>query len=176
MQYVYQPVQPGVQPSYPGQYQVVQQQPQGQLEQLRAAQYQQQPMQVVQQAPPPQQQSSGGIIWVQGEEGAKAYLVAPGSSVLLMDSEAQKFYIKSADASGMPMPLRVFAYEEHTNAGPRPAAAEPAKQQPAPDYVTRAELDAVMSQLAELETRMAHENHATTSKKLYPVQMNKGEN
>ena len=49
-----------------------------------------------------QPQQSAPIIWVQGEEGAKAYMVAAGNSVLLMDSESSVFYIKSTDASGMP--------------------------------------------------------------------------
>ena len=57
---------------------------------------------------------NNGILWVQGEAGAKAYPVASGSSVLLMDSENENFYIKSTDISGMPMPLRVFKYEEIT--------------------------------------------------------------
>lgn len=61
----------------------------------------------------PQQQSSG-IVWVQGEAGAKSFLVAPGQSVLLMDSENSVFYIKSSDPSGMPMPLRTFDYTERT--------------------------------------------------------------
>lgn len=56
--------------------------------------------------------SNNGIIWVQGLAGAKAYPVAAGGSVLLMDSENECFYIKSTDASGMPMPLRTFKYEE----------------------------------------------------------------
>ena len=56
--------------------------------------------------------STASIIWVQGEAGAKAYPVAPGNSVLLMDSESDCFYIKSTDASGIPMPLRVFNYVE----------------------------------------------------------------
>ena len=72
-----------------------------QLAQLRAAQ---QPM-MQQQAQP----SSNGLIWVQGEAGAKSYLVANGSSVLLMDSEKQTFYIKSAYAAGMPS-MRTFDY------------------------------------------------------------------
>lgn len=53
-----------------------------------------------------------GIVWVQGETGAKSYLVGAGQSVLLMDAEGSTFYIKSTDASGMPMPLRVFDYTE----------------------------------------------------------------
>lgn len=43
-----------------------------------------------------------GIIWVQGEAGAKSYLVAPNTTVQLWDSESQTIYLKSADASGMP--------------------------------------------------------------------------
>ena len=72
--------------------------------------YAQQPQQVSYAPPAPTPQT--GIIWVQGEAGAKAYPVAAGSNVLLMDSESECFYIKSTDASGMPMPLRTFRYEE----------------------------------------------------------------
>ena len=61
-----------------------------------------------------QTQQSNGIVWVQGEAGAKSFLVAPNQSVLLMDSESNVFYIKSSDASGMPLPLRVFEYTETT--------------------------------------------------------------
>ncbi len=63
----------------------------------------------------PQQQSQGAnnnIIWVQGLAGAKGYPVAPGSAVWMMDSEDKRFYIKSADGSGLPNPLRIFAYQE----------------------------------------------------------------
>ncbi len=66
------------------------------------------------QQPMMQQPESNGILWVQGEAGAKSWAVAPGKSVLLMDSESNKFYIKSSDPSGMPMPLRVFDYTEQT--------------------------------------------------------------
>ena len=65
-------------------------------------------------------QAAPSIIWVQGEEGAKAYMVAAGNSVLLMDSENSAFYIKSTDASGMPLPLRVFDYKERTTAAKMP--------------------------------------------------------
>ena len=58
--------------------------------------------------------NDNGILWVQGEAGAKSWAVAPGKSVMLMDSESNTFYIKSSDASGMPMPLRIFDYNERT--------------------------------------------------------------
>ena len=110
-----------------------------QLAQLRAAQ---QPM--MQQ---PAQPSSNGLIWVQGETGAKSYLVANGSSVLLMDSEKQTFYIKSADAAGMPS-MRTFDYTER-NAPVTP----PSSTQDAPDYVTREELNTLTRRLDALEGR-----------------------
>ena len=54
---------------------------------------------------------SSTINWVQGDVGARAYNVSPGMSVLLMDSEGQNFYIKSADTMGMPT-LKKYAYSE----------------------------------------------------------------
>ena len=64
----------------------------------------------------PMQQQSSQIIWVSGEAGAKSYLVAPGNTVMLMDAENSVFYLKSADSSGMPLPLRIFDYKERTMA------------------------------------------------------------
>lgn len=87
-----------------------------------------------------------GLIWVQGEAGAKSYLVANGCSVLLMDSERQSFYIKSADASGMPS-LRVFDYTERTQA----QAAE---------YATREELNALTARIDALMKK--EEKHEPT--------------
>lgn len=93
----------GYQPMYP-QYNYV---PQQQYNQPML----QQQAQMVQPQP---QQNETGILWVQGEAGAKSWAVAPGKSVMLMDSESNTFYIKSSDQSGMPMPLRIFDYTERT--------------------------------------------------------------
>uniref|UniRef100_A0AAU8B5M0 Uncharacterized protein n=1 Tax=Dulem virus 33 TaxID=3145751 RepID=A0AAU8B5M0_9CAUD len=110
-----------------------------QLTQLRQGQYQQQMT-----APAVQQPANNGINWVQGEEGAKAYLVAAGNSVLLMDSEATSFYIKSTDPSGMPLPLRIFDYTERTAAPKTPVQAA---QEPGVEYVTRSEFDALEAKI-----------------------------
>lgn len=72
--------------------------------------YQNQYLQQMSQYTPTQ---NNGLIWIQGEQAAKSYMVAPNSTVLLMDSEASRFYLKSSDASGMPT-LRVFEYRETT--------------------------------------------------------------
>lgn len=84
----------------------------------------------------PAQQAGNGLIWVSGESAAKAYLTAPGSSVLLMDAESNRFFIKSTDNSGMPLPLRVFEYVEKTQGS---APVSPAA--PSAEYVTREEFE-----------------------------------
>jgi hypothetical protein len=128
----------GYQPGYYGQAMP------DQLAQLRQNAYQQPMMgQAAQQT-----QGTPSIIWVQGEEGAKAYMVAAGNSVLLMDSENSAFYIKSTDASGMPLPLRVFDYKERTTAAKTPPQTA---QQPVVEFVTRAEFDALAARCAALE-------------------------
>lgn len=82
----------------------------------------------VQQQPVVQQQQQvvqdNGILWVQGEAGAKSWAVAPGKSVMLMDSERNTFYIKSSDQSGMPMPLRIFDYKERNVQQTQPQVAQ----------------------------------------------------
>ena len=79
-----------------------------------------QPAQIVYPTQPnavPTQQSVGAtqsaLNWVQGEAGAKSYLVAPNSTVVLWDSESPTIYIKSSDASGLPK-MRVLDYTERT--------------------------------------------------------------
>lgn len=99
----------------------------------------------------PQQQSGSGLTWVQGIEGAKSHFVSPGQSALLMDSESNSFFIKTADASGMPMPLRVFDYKERT--------AQQAPQQPTvavtdtSGYITREEFEARLAEITATAER-----------------------
>lgn len=88
---------------------------------------------------------NNGIQWVQGEEAAKSYYVQPGKSVLLMDSESKCFYIKSVDASGMPLPLRIFDYTERTQAAP---ASYTANATPNNDYITREEFERRISEIS----------------------------
>lgn len=59
-------------------------------------------------------QNNNSIIWVQGEAGAKSFLMTANTSLLLMDSEGDYFYIKTTDNTGMPT-LRKFEYKETTN-------------------------------------------------------------
>ena len=107
-------------------------------------------MQQFQQVMQPQQQNSG-LTWVQGIEGAKSHFVSPGQSALLMDSESNSFFIKSADTSGMPLPLRIFDYQERT--------AQQAPQQPTAavhdtsSYITREEFEQRIAQITAVTER-----------------------
>lgn len=67
---------------------------------------------------PTQPQTNSNLIWVQGEAGAKSYMVAPNTTVQLWDSESQTIYLKSADASGMPS-MRILDYTIRDNSAPQ---------------------------------------------------------
>lgn len=73
--------------------------------------------QMLQQQPQSQVQQQSNIVWVQGIEGAKGYQVPPNGNAMLMDSENSRFYIKSADSVGM-VTMRMFDFAETTNAAP----------------------------------------------------------
>ena len=109
-----------------------------------------QPMPQQSQQTPTQQTMNSGIIWVQGEAGAKSYLVAPNTAVQLWDSERQTIYIKSADASGMPS-MKVLDYtirENSVSSGPSPVSM-PSN---APAYALKDDVDVLYRQIAELRS------------------------
>ena len=96
--------------------------------------------------------SSNGINWVSGESGAKSWIVGRGESVLLMDSENQCFYLKSADASGMPLPLRTFDYTERTPNAQQ--GSQTAFNQSNDNFITRTEFDDLKAKYEELEKQL----------------------
>ena len=91
------------------------------------------------------QQNNNGLIWVQGESGAKSYMVAPNSTVMLMDSESQRFYLKSTDASGMPQPLRIFEYSEKPQNAPN--SVSNAQSIDYSSFATKAEFEAFRNEI-----------------------------
>lgn len=93
----------------------------------------------------PAQSALGAINWVQGEAGARSVPVPAGQKALLMDSETNIFYIKSSDASGMPLPLRTFEYKE---IGVDVKETTTSAQN---DYVTHEELERILAELKPKE-------------------------
>jgi hypothetical protein len=117
----------------------------------------QQPQPMINQQPPimsPTQPTSD-FIWVQGEAGAKAYLVAPNSTVTLWDSENATIYLKSADSSGVPS-MRILDFTERT-----PIARETHAERTAghvckcgDKFISKEELTALQAKISELEDKI----------------------
>lgn len=95
----------------------------------------------------PQSTPNSQIIWVQGEAGAKSYLVAPNNTVQLWDSEAQTIYLKTADASGMPS-MKILDYTIRDTSGSAPHAAQ--------EYATKSELDAINEKIRGLKDELVN--------------------
>lgn len=104
----------------------------------------------------PQNQGNTGIIWVSGIAGAKAYLVAPNSTVQLWDSEAQTVYLKSADASGMPS-IKILDYTIRDEK----AAVTPLSR-PSEDYATRQEISDLRAEIEALKAKIKGVDHEST--------------
>lgn len=110
----------------------------------------------------PMQQQSSQIIWVSGEAGAKSYLVAPGNTVMLLDAENSVFYLKSADASGMPLPLRIFDYKERTTTAQQSFGGVVTGESVNFDnFVTRKEFDELKAFIASQPTPKKTKNNLT---------------
>lgn len=103
--------------------------------------YQMPPQPQVQPIQQPQQDivEIGKPIWVQGEAGANAYPVAPGKTAWMMDSESNKFYIKTVDQNGRPMPLDRYIFTKEM---------ESRQQSQNNDaYVLRTEVDEIINRM-----------------------------
>ena len=90
---------------------------------------------------------SNALIWVSGETGAKAYMVAPNQTVVLWDSEAQVIYLKSADASGMPT-IKILDYTIRDNTPQKPEIS------PVADFATKDDVDFLKREINALKAKI----------------------
>lgn len=103
---------------------------------------------------PAQQQQQNNIIWVSGEAGAKAFLIAPNTTVQLWDSDDQVIYLKSADASGMPsMKILDYTIRSQTPAN-APVSGSAAQGISGPAYATKADVEALAGQIDTLRAEL----------------------
>lgn len=142
----------------------------------RLAQLQNQYSQAVNIPQMPQQQVNQGLLWVSGEVGAKSYLVAPNSTVLLMDSDSSRFYLKSADNAGMPN-LRIFEYTEVTGTPQNaPQATNTDLKDLDSKYVKREEYEGLKRQYESIMERLdnINSNHAEVDQISKPNKSKRG--
>jgi len=86
-----------------------------------------------------QNNAANPLIWVQGEAGAKAYPVAPNTTVCLWDSESQTVYLKTADQAGMPS-MKILDYTVRED-GKRNDVLQKSPAVDLSGYVTREEFE-----------------------------------
>lgn len=106
-----------------------------------------QPQQFQPQTQPQTQTISNSLIWVQGEAGAKSYLVAPNQTVTLWDTESQTIYVKSADASGMPS-MKVLDYTM------REESSHTTKIPPQSGFATKDDLDYLKEEIEAIKAKL----------------------
>lgn len=83
------------------------------------------------------------LIRVNGDEGAKAYPIAPNSVVPLFDGNEDVIYVKGSDAGGFST-IRKFQLVEITgNTAPAPVPSE--------NYATKEYVSGLENRLAEME-------------------------
>lgn len=78
--------------------------------------------------------------YVQGEEAAKSYPVAPGQFAVLLDIEKPVIYTKTTDQFGRPQPIKILDYVERN-------------QQPVPqtgNFVTKEDFDSFKNEIKDL--------------------------
>lgn len=101
----------------------------------------------------PQQQQSA-LIHVQSEQQAREWSVSPGSSLMFIDDNAPYIYTKTAGNSQLePCVFKVFQVSEiGSQNAPKTAAEE--KSITIPDYVTRAEYEAITAQIDDIRKQI----------------------
>jgi hypothetical protein len=81
---------------------------------------------------------------------------------MLLDAENSVFYLKSADASGMPLPLRIFDYKERTTTAQQAFGGVVTGESVNLDnFVTRKEFDELKASIASQPTSKKSKNNLT---------------
>lgn len=91
------------------------------------------------------------IVWTMGMESAKAYPLMPGRTVMLMDSESPRFFIKSVDNNGYAT-MKAYSFQEEQMAPQTPS------------YVTKEQLDAAISAVLQEVAAKASSTAENTTK------------
>lgn len=100
------------------------------------------------------QSMNPGMIWVQGEAGAKAYTLPNNTTLPLWDSEAQVIYIKSVDNNGKPT-MTILDYVDRN-------APNTQEEKTQIEYATKDQVDQISEQLSSFNKKLGDfENYVT---------------
>ncbi len=105
-----------------------------------------------------QNKSQNNIIWVSGKQNARSMQLQPNSTMILLDNQQNKFYIKTTDDIGLGR-LRVFNYTEENDNVEQSNTSN--GQQINQDYITRKQLEEIITML---KGELKHEQSLSTAK------------
>jgi hypothetical protein len=109
---------------------------------------------------------------IQSESEVNTYLVAAGTTVMLICFNTGRFFLKGMDRNGIQMPIRAFNFSElqqvvknDNNAQTIDVTAQPQQQtqaSPQPVAATKDDIDRIEKQLAAITAAMGGANNATS--------------
>lgn len=93
------------------------------------------------------------VVTVQGESGASMYPVAAGNTVLLIDFNLKKFWLKATDINGLPAKFAAFDFTE----------VKPTVQSDTGNFVSRNEFEELKKSIEQLGALIGGKNNVSTS-------------
>lgn len=97
-----------------------------------------------------------GIIWVQGENGANNYNLAPNSLIPLWDSEKQVIYLKSTDFMGRPT-TKILDYTIRDSNEPDNKPSDK------PNYATADDINSLKNEIELLKKQLERSSEVNES-------------
>ena len=105
------------------------------------------------------------ITFVNGIEGAKAFQLRPNQSILLMDSENKKFYVKSSDNLGI-MKISSYTFTEDEILGDNNTSSQNNNDK---QYVSIEDFNSLKMKYDELNTNFAEIKTKLNDLRIFPV-------
>ena len=114
--------------------------------------------------------NQNNIIWVKGKQNARSMQLPPNSTVILLDSEVGKFYIKTTDDIGLGK-LRVFSYVEEADDESTSNSINPDLD--LSNYVTKVQLEEIIKEMKNNDSSISTVEPKSTISKQKSTTVNK---
>lgn len=118
----------------------------------------------------PNNNNQNNIIWVKGKQNARSMQLPPNSTVILLDSEVGKFYIKTTDDIGLGK-LRVFSYIEEADDESTSNPVNPDLD--LSNYVTKIQLEEIIKEMKNNDSSISTVEPKSTASKQKHTTINK---
>ena len=114
-----------------------------------------------------QTQSSGDtMLWVLNENEASSFPVTPNNSVVLWDKNNKTFYIKTANAQGIPS-MQIYDFTERIENAPKSPAEHVCKC--GDDFIPKSELTAINGKFDDISGKIEELEHKIKEMSVKPV-------